>query len=181
VLLFVTIGLVLNDVTIEPKWFLILLSINIRITKTWAFLLLLCTSGCATTTAPVPFKPIPEGPLSVVINIDDIRCCEGVLRLAVYNDEAYWMSDTDMVRGRLGFIQSESQTFEIHGLPAGMYAIAVYQDVDSDNKLDRWFGIVPKEPYGFSNNVGQYGPVSFDKAAFELSEDKVITIRLNSW
>lgn len=90
------------------------------------------------------------------------------------------MSRTHMVRGRLGFIQGETQTFEVHGLPAGKYAIAVYQDVDSDNKLDRWFGLIPKEPYGFSNNVGQYGPASFEQAAFELTDDKMITIQLNS-
>jgi len=86
-----------------------------------------------------------------------------------------------MVRGRLGFVQSEKQTIELHGLPTGRYAVAVYQDKDSDNKLDRWLGLIPKEPYGFSNNVGQYGPVSFKKASFDLTEDKNITIKLNSW
>jgi len=86
-----------------------------------------------------------------------------------------------MRRGRLGFIDETAQTYEIHGLPHGEYAVAVYQDSDSDNKLDRWFWLIPKEPYGFSNNVGRYGPVSFKQAAFKLTEDKTITVRLNSW
>lgn len=141
----------------------------------------LSISACVQRTLSVPLQPLPEGPLSIVIKVDGLQCCDGVLRLALYNDEARWMSNTDMVRGRLGFIQGESQTFEIHGLPVGKYAVAVYQDKDSDNKLDRWFGLIPKEPYGFSNNVGQYGPVSFNKAAFEVAEDKTITIQLNSW
>jgi len=113
--------------------------------------------------------PLAEGPLSVVIEVGGIRCCDGVLRLAVYHDKAYWMSNTDMVRGRLGFIQDDTQTFEIHGLPAGQYAVAVFQDLDSDNKLDRFLGLFPREPYGFSNNVGQYGPASFADAAFDLT------------
>lgn len=144
--------------------------------------LLLCFSlgGCAHTQAPAPSQALPEGELSIVIKVDGIQCCDGVLRLAVYNDAKYWMSDTNIVRGRLGFIQSDTQTLEVHGLPAGQYAIAVYQDIDSNNKLDRWFGLIPKEPYGFSNNVGKYGPASFNKAAFDLSEDKSVTIQLNS-
>jgi len=147
--------------------------------KFWVCLLVLCISACAHKPSSVPFQLPPEGPLSVVIHVKNIRCCEGVLRLAIYNDEDYWLSTTDIVRGRLGFIQSDSQIFEIHGLPTGKYAIAVFQDIDSDNKLDRWLGLLPKEPYGFSNNVGKYGPVSFDQAAFDLNNDKTITIQLH--
>ena len=138
------------------------------------------SSACVHLNKPQKFVPPSEGELSIIVKIDNIKCCEGVLRLAVYNHADYWLSKTDLVRGRLGFIQSESQTFEIHGLLAGEYAIAVYQDIDSDNKFDRLLGLIPKEPYGFSNNVGRYGPVSFKKASFNLTDDKTISISLNS-
>ena len=137
-------------------------------------------SACMHLNKSKKFIPPSEGELSIIVKIENIKCCEGVLRLAVYNHADYWLSKTDLVRGRLGFIQSESQTFEIHGLQAGEYAIAVYQDVDSDNKFDRLLGLIPKEPYGFSNNVGRYGPVSFKKASFKLTDDKTISISLNS-
>lgn len=143
-------------------------------------LLLAMFSACTHTRQAKPFIPPAEGELSIVINIDGIKCCDGVLRLAVYNGADYWLSQTGLVRGRLGFIQGESQTLEIHGLQAGEYAVAVYQDLDSDNKFDRFLGLIPKEPYGFSNNVGRYGPVSFKKAAFNLTKDKTINIKLNS-
>lgn len=136
--------------------------------------------SCVHHKSSTPFVAPKEGDLSIIINISGIRCCDGVLRLALYNGAEYWLSNTDIVRGRLGFIQSESQTFEIHGIPAGQYAVAVYQDIDSDNNLDRFLGIIPREPYGFSNNVGRYGPVSFEKASFKISSDKTINIKLNS-
>ena len=142
--------------------------------------LLTAISACTHTSGSKQFVAPAEGDLSLVINIDGIKCCDGVLRLALYNDADYWLGKTGLIRGRLGFILSESQTLEIHGLQAGEYAIAVYQDIDSDNKLDRFFGLIPKEPYGFSNNVGRFGPVSFNKAAFQLSSDKTINIKLNS-
>ena len=147
--------------------------------KYWILFVLLVIAACA--GKPVqPFEALPEGQISLVVKVDNIRCCEGVLRLAVYTDAAYWMSNTGIARGRLGFILGDSQTFEIHGLPKGKYAVAVFQDLDSDNKLDRLLGVLPKEPYGFSNNVGKYGPASFNKAAFELREDKINSIQLNA-
>lgn len=145
----------------------------------WILLVFTSLSACAHDKV-VKLETLPEGELSLIVNVDGIRCCEGVMRLAVYNDSAYWMSTTDMVRGRLGFVAGESQTFEIHGLPTGTYAVAVFQDINNDNKLNRWLGFLPKEPYGFSNNVGKYGPASFKKASFDLNEDKTISIKLNS-
>ena len=135
-------------------------------------------AGCAQKQLK-PVEALPEGQLSLVVNVDGIQCCEGVMRLAVYNDSEYWLSSSNMVRGRLSFVLQESQTYEIHGLPKGKYAVVVYQDTNNDSKLDRWFGLLPKEPYGFSNNVGRFGPASFNKAAINLYEDKTISIQLN--
>ena len=146
--------------------------------KCWILLLVLGLSACVSRQTLPPYQPPEEGQLSVIVNVEGLQCCEGVLRLAVFDDERYWLDESGMVRGRLGFIQSANQTLEIHGLPAGRYAVAVYQDTDSDNRLDRWLGFIPKEPYGFSNNVGKYGPVSFNKAAFDLSDDMTIDIQL---
>jgi uncharacterized protein (DUF2141 family) len=41
----------------------------------------------------------------------------------------------------------------VDGLPDGQYAIALYQDINGNGKLDFGFlGIKPIEPIGFSNN-----------------------------
>ena len=37
-------------------------------------------------------------------------------------------------------------------IPPGTYAIAVYQDLNDNKKLDAGLFHIPKEPYGFSNN-----------------------------
>jgi len=147
--------------------------------KKYGFILLLLTA-CAHQSNNELLSVMPEGELSLIVHIDQIQCCEGVLRLAVYNDASYWMSDQGMVRGRIGFIQGEQQDIEIHGLPEGRYAVAVHQDIDGDGKFDRLFGILPREPYGFSNDAGKYGPASFSQASFVLTKDKTITVKLNS-
>jgi uncharacterized protein (DUF2141 family) len=64
-------------------------------------------------------------------------------------------------------------------LPPGEYAVSTYQDVNSNNKLDRYIIGKPKEPYGFSNNVKPFGPPKFKDCKFTLPNGpKNIQIKL---
>ena len=66
-------------------------------------------------------------------------------------------------------------------LAEGEYAVSLFIDENSNNKLDTNAVGMPIEPYAFSNDAsGSFGPPSFDKAKFALGKDDkkhVITIR----
>lgn len=120
-----------------------------------------------------------EGPLSLIVNVQGLKCCDGVLRIALYPEGSDWLEASGMARGRISMIDSDTQQIEIHGLPEGTYALAVHQDLNNDGKLNRRFGLIPREPYGFSNDVGKYGPASFKQASFHLARDMNITVSLH--
>ena len=63
------------------------------------------------------------------------------------------------------------QNYEINGmLPHGEYAIAVFVDANGNGKMDKNFLGIPKEQYGFSNNVmGRMAAPSFEQAKFEVT------------
>ncbi len=63
------------------------------------------------------------------------------------------------------------------GLPAGKYAVKVYQDLNANQRLDR-SGQVPSEPFGFSNLTTLLAPPSFSQCAFDLNGPRTITITL---
>ncbi|MBL6715485.1 MAG: DUF2141 domain-containing protein [Pseudomonadales bacterium] len=68
-------------------------------------------------------------------------------------------------------------TFE---LPGGTYAVGVFHDVDGDEALSKNFLGIPKEPFGFSNNVrGRFGPPSFKDASISITGKMAITIALD--
>lgn len=147
--------------------------------KTYAVFVLLCLiASCSNVKHGL--VPVVEGNLSLLVKLEGLQCCDGVLRLGVYHHKDYWMSNSGMIRGRISVVVAGSQTIEIHGLPAGIYAIAVHQDVNADGRFNRSFGILPREPYGFSNDAGKYGPASFHKASFGLNQDMNISINMNN-
>lgn len=59
--------------------------------------------------------------------------------------------------------------FVFEDLPAGDYAIKVFQDEDGDQVLDiGFFG--PEEAYGFSNGArGLFGPPPWEEASFRFA------------
>lgn len=63
------------------------------------------------------------------------------------------------------------------GLPAGKYAVQVFQDLNDNMKLDR-SGQKPTEPFGFSNVTSLMGPPSFGQSAFDFNASKIIMINL---
>ena len=64
-------------------------------------------------------------------------------------------------------------------LKKGVYAIKVLVDNNDNGKIDLNFFGIPKEQFGFSNNVrGILGAPKFEKASFKLSSNKKIEIKL---
>ena len=64
-------------------------------------------------------------------------------------------------------------------LKKGLYAIKVLVDNNDNGKIDLNFFGIPKEQFGFSNNVrGILGVPKFEKASFKLSSNKKIEIKL---
>ena len=57
----------------------------------------------------------------------------------------------------------------IQNVEPGDYAIAVFQDLNGNGRIDRPF-FIPTEPFGFSNDVGRSGPPRFEAAKVSVRE-----------
>ena len=73
----------------------------------------------------------------------------------------------------------KSVILEFGPVEPGMYFIAVYQDLNNNNELDKTSKGVPKEPYALSNNPVLSKNPCLGKLMFEVnSEAKHVSIRL---
>ncbi|WP_316367549.1 DUF2141 domain-containing protein [Candidatus Thiodiazotropha sp. CDECU1] len=69
--------------------------------------------------------------------------------------------------------------FVFNNLKAGTYSVSVVYDENGDGELNTGLFGIPSERIGFSDNVkGLFGPPSFNKTSFTLSESKTISINL---
>ncbi|MEM8678843.1 MAG: DUF2141 domain-containing protein [Planctomycetota bacterium] len=96
---------------------------------------------------------------------------QGPIRVGIFNTGTGFPKPAHTLRSLTVPVEAADAPLHIDDLPPGTYAIAVYQDVNDNGKMDKsGFGI-PTEPYGFSNNArGTMGPPSFQKAAFAVAD-----------
>ena len=116
---------------------------------------------------------------SITVKVEGIQEVSGNMSVAIYNNADDFPDNDKVLFGERIPVQLETFEYVFKDIPFGTYAIAVYHDLDEDSELTKsWIGI-PKEPYGFSNNVeGGMGPPDFEDASFELKQDMEISINL---
>ena len=108
----------------------------------------------------------------LTLTIGNIRDDNGHVLVALYQgQEAYKSNETDlhqMVKAAKGEAQ---MVFE--NLSPGEYAIKMFHDENDNQKLDFNVLGIPKESYGFSNNVGRFGEPEFNEARFVIDEENL--------
>ncbi len=63
------------------------------------------------------------------------------------------------------------EIYRIQNVPPGEYALLVYHDENNNDRIDRNYIGIPKEPLGYSNGYEPKGPPSYPRAAFVLTEE----------
>lgn len=117
---------------------------------------------------------------TIQLQILGCRNNKGHLLVSLFDQSAGFPAKTEKAVKRISLpIVNGHAGWVINGLPAGKYAVAVLHDENDDQKMNTSFVGLPKEGYGFSNNVmGAMGPPSFDKAAFAVTEDLSVVINI---
>jgi uncharacterized protein (DUF2141 family) len=102
----------------------------------------------------------------------NVETDQGKIYVWVYDKKDDWLSDRYRTQKSVpvaGNRQGDRVTVELL-LPAGEYALSIFQDVNDDGKLERNFIGLPKEPAGLSNNLRpKFGPPKYKDAAFPVT------------
>lgn len=105
------------------------------------------------------------------INLSKAISKKGLVGLVVFDSENGFPDKGRKARIKK-FISIKDFPY-IMNLPKGEYAISVFHDENSNKTLDKNFIGIPKESFGFSNNVmGIMGPPSFKNAKFKTIDKK---------
>ncbi len=113
------------------------------------------------------------------VTITNIETVSGTINIGLYNNADDFPIEEKEYKLIILDVKTVEIIFTFKDLPQGEYAIALYQDENRDDECNRNFLGIPKEGYGFSNNVKPVlSAPSFEDAKFILEESKSISISL---
>jgi uncharacterized protein (DUF2141 family) len=127
-------------------------------------LLLFLLAGISLTTG---------GGLTVKVVIKGFDNSKGKAYVAIYDTKE------KQLKGLVEPIVNQQVTVSFTDLSSGKYAVKVFHDENNNGKMDTGMFGIPKEKYGFSNNVKVVmSAPKIEELLFDVSSDKTITINL---
>jgi len=104
---------------------------------------------------------------TLIITVQGVIPPGGILRLGVYDRAGY---ETDKETAFADVPATPGTTVvTLRDIPPGEYGVMVYQDVNSNDRVDSNFLGIPREPYGFSRNARPFlSKPGFDEVKFTL-------------
>ncbi len=107
--------------------------------------------------------------------VSGVRPGQGDVRIAIFKNGDTFPHPNNA--SQLLTVKSERTTLEIPLPIEPPFAIALYQDINSDGELTRNRVGIPVEPFAFSNNaMGKRGPPSFADSKIESKHSDVIPL-----
>lgn len=124
------------------------------------------------------FVALPTLAHELNVNVNNIQSIKGDLLVAVYDKKENYDADKNWVAVKKIKVEKSSLSLDFADLPAGHYAVKLFQDENQNGQIDMNALGVPVEPYGFSNNQGRSGQPSFEEAKVVLDSSVNIEIQL---
>lgn len=113
-----------------------------------------------------------QGSFPIRVEVCDVRSNEGTITADLHDDvpDHFLKKGMKVLRVRVPATSGCTEMC-IPAPAAGVYAIALYQDRNINERLDQDFIGLPIEPYGISNNPRIFlSPPSHEEAAFRVEE-----------
>ena len=141
---------------------------------------LLVGSSWLLTPAPAPRAARTANLQSVTVVVTDLASTESMVKLNFYNSSDGFLKRGQEVYQRTVRPEGKNLVTVPIDLPVGEWAVALTQDMNNNNRLDKNFIGIPTEPYAFSNNVRPaMRPPNFDECKFRVDgPGKIVSIVL---
>ncbi len=119
----------------------------------------------ALLTAQAP--AMAQARATLIVTVQGVIPPGGMLRLGVY-DRAGYDTDKEVAFADVPAIVGTT-VVTLRDIAPGEYGVMVYQDLNSNDKVDSNFLGIPREPYGFSRDAKPFlSKPGFDDVKFTL-------------
>ena len=116
---------------------------------------------------------------TLTVTLKNLNPVKGNVMVALCNSEENFKEKSEPFKKQKVSVTGSSVKVVFPDLPAGDYAVKVMHDENSNGKFDTNIVGIPKEAFGFSNDVmGKVGPPKFSQAKVRVDGDKSISITM---
>jgi len=124
------------------------------------------------------FCPPQDSHCRLTVSVSGLQPLKGDLYISLHNRPEYFqVADSALMKKRIA-VNEETETISFNNVPAGKYAIAIYHDENLNAVMDANEKGFPKEGYGFSTKTKMFGRPKFEQAAFNLTRNDTIEIKM---
>ena len=113
----------------------------------------------------------------LTVNISDVEQGKGHVLVALFAGKENY-NDGKSVKATKVKAENKKESVVFKDLVDGEYAVKMYQDENDNDELDSNMMGIPKEGYGFSNNVGMFGTPKYKEAKFIVRDNTIIEVDL---
>ncbi|WP_271766062.1 DUF2141 domain-containing protein [Aquimarina algiphila] len=115
--------------------------------------------------------------ITITVTVPNVTSSEGEVLFGLYDENTFMKAAP--IKGEKSIITDGVAKITFTNVPAGVYAISCFHDINGNNRMDFEPNGMPKENYGVSNNSMSYGPPMWGEAKFEVtSENLELEIRM---
>ncbi|HEY3638444.1 MAG TPA: DUF2141 domain-containing protein [Rhizomicrobium sp.] len=125
---------------------------------------------------PAGAQDVVPATATLIVHVGNVAP-QGIVRLGLYTEAEYdkdngaWIASADVPA-----IGGET-VITLQNIPPGTYAIEVYQDLNSNGKMDNNFIGLPNEPYGFSRDAHpRLSKPGFSRVKFDVGPGENIQV-----
>jgi len=116
---------------------------------------------------------------TIHVRVSGIQPPKGEIMIGLFKNQSGFPNIAKRFKGVHLDIHGKSISYVFRHIPKGTYAVAVVHDQNRNGKLDSNLFGIPKEGYGFSNNVHHaLRAATFNEAHFTLQDKKSFTIHM---
>ena len=119
-----------------------------------------------------------EEKVTLTVKVTNIEQLKGEIEIGFYNNPDKFPDDGGQYKKLRVKVTKKPMYIKVQ-LPKGVWAFALYHDINNDLVCNTNFLGIPKEPYAFSNNIKPvFSAPSFNKCKFKLYTDRILTVKL---
>lgn len=132
--------------------------------------LLLLFQAAPVVTASVHPSPARPAPVAVTVVVSALASTQSVVKLNFYNASDAFLKDGRQALQLIVRPGGKNTITVPVELAPGEWAVALTQDTNDNNQLDKNFLGIPTEPYAFSNNVRpRFAAPKFEECKFMVN------------